>query len=238
MVVGWADGKNALADYVMLESRDVIAYDPVLSPVEAIVIQPLACVLHALWQIGDVRGKTAAVIGQGAIGLLFSHAAKSLGARRVIGIDRIDRSGRSGAFGVDEVVHLASDQWALGLTDHERPDVVIEAVGHQVGTLADAIDAVAFGGSILYFGIPDDVVYPVSVHGLIRKNLTLTAGTVPPDLRRRFLAEAEAYLLKHRALAGTLVTHRFSFEESAEAYRAATVPVSDQHKVVVELTPA
>lgn len=36
-----------------------------------------ACVLYAVEQLGDVSGRTVEVIGQGPIGLLFSHVLKA-----------------------------------------------------------------------------------------------------------------------------------------------------------------
>ena len=228
MVVGWATHKNALVDYVVTGSNDVIACCGTLRPIEAVIIQPLACVLQALHQIGDLEGKSVAIIGQGAIGLLFSHAAKSLGARHVTGVDRIDRSACADAFLVDETVNLSSDQWALGLHDRPLPDIVIEAVGHQVGTLGDAIDAAGFGGTVFYFGIPDDFVYPISIHNLLRKNLSLKAGYVVPDLRGDTLVAAKAYLLAHPGLADALVSNTFAFDDCVDVYRAATVPAIGQ----------
>ncbi|WP_201406889.1 zinc-binding dehydrogenase, partial [Mycobacterium intracellulare] len=77
--------------------------------------------------------------------LLFSYVAKAAGARRVTGVDPIDRRDVARAFGVDEPVRATSDRWASQLEPGDRADVVIEAVGHQVATLTHAIDATAPG---------------------------------------------------------------------------------------------
>ena len=45
------------------------------------MVQPLCTVLHQLDRIPDVAGKRVAVIGQGSIGLLFSHAVKARARR-------------------------------------------------------------------------------------------------------------------------------------------------------------
>ena len=66
-------------------------------------LQPLACVLYALEQLPDLKGSHVAVIGQGSIGLLFSYAAKALGARQITGVDPIDRDEIGREFGVDDV---------------------------------------------------------------------------------------------------------------------------------------
>ncbi len=116
-------------------------------------LQPLACVLYALEQLQNLRGLHVAVVGQGSIGLLFSYAAKALGARRVTGVDPIDRDAVGKEFGVDTVVRATSDRWVSHLETSDRPDVVIEAVGHQVATLGHAIDAAAaWRDSLLFRG--------------------------------------------------------------------------------------
>lgn len=77
---------------------------------------------------------------------------------------RQDRRTSLADFGVDDAVFLSSAQWAHGPSvDEDRPDVVIEAIGHQVSTLEHSLDAVRPGGRIFYFGIPDDSVYPLNM---------------------------------------------------------------------------
>ena len=134
-VVGWASGFDGLMEYVVADGDGLAPYDPALSPQHAVALQPLACVLYALEQLPKLEGRHVAVIGQGSIGLLFSYAAKAAGARRVTGVDPIDRDAVGKEFGVDTVVRATSDRWVSHLEPHDRPDIVIEAVGHQVATL-------------------------------------------------------------------------------------------------------
>ena len=233
MVVGWASNRDGLADYVVTSGQEIHAYDARLPPERAILIQPLACVLHTLQQIGEISGRTVTVLGLGPIGMLFAHAAKAHAAHRVVGVDRVDRSAVAADFGLDEVVHLSSDQWARAVDPQDATEIVVEAVGHQVGTLSDALAGVAVGGQVFYFGIPDDPVYPLGMDVLLRKNLTLQAGVVPAGARQEALREAESYLLAHPSLAEAMATHTFPRERAAEAYEAAAVPKVGQHKVVV-----
>ncbi len=92
-VVGWASGFDGLMGLVVADGDGLAPYDPALSAQHAVALQPLACVLYALEQLGDLKGQHVAVIGQGSIGLLFSYAAKALGARHVTGVDPVDRDG-------------------------------------------------------------------------------------------------------------------------------------------------
>ena len=168
---------------VVSDGDGLAPYDPALTPAQAVGLQPLACVLYACEQLPDLAGRHVAIIGQGSIGLLFSYVAKAAGARRVTGVDPVDRAKLAPAFGVDDVG--ARDQRPLGepAGAADRADIVIEAVGHQVATLGHAIEAAALGGTVFYFGVADDDAYPISMRTMLRNNLTLKSG-VTLDRRR------------------------------------------------------
>ena len=56
---------------------------------EMIVSQPLGTVLYGLRMLPNLLGWNVAVVGQGPIGQLFCGALRNLGAKQIIGIDRI-----------------------------------------------------------------------------------------------------------------------------------------------------
>ena len=233
LVVGWATAFDGIAERVVTDGEGLAAHDPALPPTTAVMLQPLACVLYAVEQVRDVRGRSVAVVGQGPIGLLFSHVLKDRGARHVAGVDRVDRGAVAGVFGVDETVTAAASRWSAGLARGDRPDLVVEAVGHQVTTLRDCTEAVAPQGEILYFGIPDDAVYPVDMLALVRKNVTLRAGTTRD--RRRVLREAGAYLAAHPALREAYVTDVHHVDDVEAAFTAATRPDPGRIKIVLDM---
>jgi L-iditol 2-dehydrogenase len=177
LVVGWASDFDGIAELVVSDGDGLSPYDTRLSPTVAVMLQPLSCVLYAAEQIGDVRGQAVAVVGQGPTGLLFSHVLKSRGAAHVTGVDPVDRSEASGVFAVDEVVTATAGSWSLSLTESERPSLVVEAVGHQVSTMKNCLEALAFGGQVFYFGVPDDLIHPFDMMIFLRKKLTLRSGT-------------------------------------------------------------
>ena len=173
--------------------------------------------LYACEQLPDLAGRHVAIIGQGSIGLLFSYVAKAAGARRVTGVDPVDRETLSKTFGVDDAVRATSDRWASQLAADDRADVVIEAVGHQVATLGHAIDATAPGGTVFYFGVADDDAYPINMRAMLRNNLTLKSG-VTLD-RRRVLELAGKFAAEHPDLLGTYLTHTFAVDAGAGGVR-------------------
>lgn len=233
-VVGWASGTDAMSEYIVARGGGLGEYDPALSPATAILLQPLACVIYALEQVPGIEGAAAAVIGLGPIGVLFAHVLKDMGARHVTGIDRVDRSDVAGAFGLDETVHASSEVWAGTLkSESRRPGIIVEAVGHQVTTLANAVSALAYGGHIFYFGIPDDAVYPFPMLSFLVKNARLTSGFTPERDRRAALDKASKYLLDHPGLKDTYITNVFPFAEAQAAFETSVVPAVGRLKVVL-----
>jgi len=232
-VVGWASGFDGLMETVVSDGDGLAPYDMSLSPKHAVALQPLACVLYALEQLGSLRGRHVAVLGQGSIGLLFSYAAKVLGARHVTGVDPVDRDAIAKEFGVDTVVRATSDRWVSHLEPNDRPDVVIEAVGHQVATLGHAIEAAADGGTVFYFGVADDDSYPISMRTMLRNNLTLKSGVTRE--RRRMLTMANDFVREHPELLPAYVTHTFGIDDVQAAFDLACRPAPDRVKIVISI---
>ena len=231
LVVGWASGFDGMMERVVSHGDGLAPYDPALTPAQAIGLQPLACVLYACEQLPDLAGRHVAIIGQGSIGLLFSYVAKAAGARRVTGVDPIDRRSAATAFGVDDAVRATSDRWVSQLAAGDRADVVIEAVGHQVATLGHAVEAAAPGGTIFYFGVADDDAYPINMRAMLRNNLTLKSG-VTHD-RRRVLELAGKFAADHPELLGSYLTHTFGVDEVQGAFELACRPVPERIKIAI-----
>jgi L-iditol 2-dehydrogenase len=231
-VVGWASRSDGLAEYVATDGDQVLPVPEPLASTAAVLAQPLACVSYALSR-GPLQGRHVAVIGVGAIGSLFGLAAKQAGAARVTGVDLVDRAWLDERLGFDEMVHMHSSDWCVGLDPDDRPDVVIEAVGHQPGTLSDAVGAAAVEGTVVSFGIPDTAVYPLDIERLMRRNLTLVAG-VTRD-RADHLRRGLATLAAHPWLPEAVTTHCFGCADVQLAYETAGRWSDERLKVILQL---
>jgi len=232
-IVGWAAGHLGMAEYFPARAAHVLVLDgDALAPPRATVIQPLSTVLYAVRRLGDVSGARVAIIGQGSIGLLFAHALKAAGAASVTGVDPVDRRDVASEFGVDEMIWDTGSRWAAALGDRDRPDIVVEAVGHQAGTLQDAVEAVARGGTVLAFGVPDESHYAFPFARFFRKDGTLLAG-VTRD-RRNSLAAARDYLHEHAGMLDAYITNVLPVAEAQSAFEIAVKPTAGRLKVVLE----
>lgn len=228
-VVGWATRTTAMAEYTVSKGEQLWPIPDNRAASEALTLQPLACVVETLRGLGDLTGLRVAIVGLGPFGVLFSHVAKTLGAAVVTGVDRIDRGDIADHFLVDDLVHSSSDRWAQTLADADRPNLVIEAVGHQTGTLGDALEALATGGRLFCFGVPDEPIYAVPIAKIFRRSLTLTGGIIGD--RRNALGRADAYLAQFPKLHNAYVTNVFPVEEAQKAFECASTPAKGRLKV-------
>ena len=232
-VVGWAGRNDGLAELVQTPGSDLAEVKD-FDLTHAIMAQPLACVLAAMERLAaPCRGLHVAVLGLGPIGLLFAEIASHQGARQVTGVDPLARVEDPAQFGVDTYISDTAEEWAAHVDDGEPPELVIEVVGHQRTTLGAALHAVAPWGTVYYFGVPETRSYPISMAMMLRKQLTLQAGTTARD-RRRHLTSALQHLRAKPQLAQRLITDIYPVDEIESAFLHAANPAPGQGKVVLE----
>ena len=72
---------GAMAQYIAVKARTLYALPPAVSFEQGCLVEPFAVGMHAVLRSGLAAGQTAAVIGDGTIGLMTLIAAKSQGAQ-------------------------------------------------------------------------------------------------------------------------------------------------------------
>ncbi|MGO4595101.1 zinc-dependent alcohol dehydrogenase family protein [Leifsonia sp. 2TAF2] len=163
-------------------------------------------------------GKTVAVVGDGAVGLLGVLAAKQLGAERIIAMGRhTDRQALARRFGATDIVEERGDagvQKIKELTDGLGAHSVIEAVGTQE-SMMQAIRASRPGGHVGYVGVSHDVELPGLE--LFFSGVHLHGGPAPV---RRFLPELIGLIMDGEIDPGLVFDLTLPLEDAAEGYRA------------------
>ncbi len=109
----------------------------------------------------EVRpGKTVAVVGDGAVGLLAVLAAQQLGAERIIAMSRHEpRQELAREFGATDIVTERGDEGVArikDLTEGLGAHSVLEAVGTQE-SMMQAIRSTRPGGHVGYVGVAHEV---------------------------------------------------------------------------------
>ena len=163
-------------------------------------------------------GKTVAVVGDGAVGLLGVLAARRLGADRVIAMSRhADRQSLARRFGATDIVEERGDEGVARikeLTGGLGAHSVIEAVGTQE-SMMQAIRATRPGGHVGYVG----VTHEVELNGmeLFFSGVHLHGGPAPV---RRFLPELIDLIMSGEIDPGQVFDVELPLDEAAEGYQA------------------
>jgi len=163
-------------------------------------------------------GKTVAVVGDGAVGLLGVLAAKHLGAERIVIMSRHEaRQKLALELGATDVVSERGDEGVTELKDLTNglgAHSVIEAVGTQE-SMMQAIRATRPGGHVGFVGVSHDV--QLSGDELFFSHVHLHGGPAPV---RRFLPE-HVELISNRTIdPGKVFDLTIPLEDVAEGYRA------------------
>jgi threonine dehydrogenase-like Zn-dependent dehydrogenase len=163
-------------------------------------------------------GKTVAVVGDGAVGLLGVLAARQLGAERVIAMSRhADRQALARRFGATDIVEERGDEGVAkvkDLTGGLGAHSVIEAVGTQE-SMMQAIRSTRAGGHVGYVGVSHDVELPGQE--LFSSGVHLHGGPAPV---RRFLPELVELIMEDTIDPGVVFDLTLPLEEAAEGYAA------------------
>jgi threonine dehydrogenase-like Zn-dependent dehydrogenase len=163
-------------------------------------------------------GKTVAVVGDGAVGLLGILAARELGADRIIAFSRhADRQALARSFGATDIVEERGDAGVAKvkeLTGGLGAHSVIEAVGTQE-SMMQAIRSTRPGGHVGYVGVSHDVELPGLE--LFFSGVHLHGGPAPV---RRFLPDLVDLIMRDRIDPGTVFDLTLPIEQAADGYRA------------------
>jgi threonine dehydrogenase-like Zn-dependent dehydrogenase len=163
-------------------------------------------------------GKTVAVVGDGAVGLLAVLAAKQLGAERIIAMSRHEsRQKLALEYGATDIVTERGDEGVARikeLTGGLGAHSVVEAVGTQQ-SMMQAIRSARAGGHVGYVGVS----HGVSLDGqeLFFSHVHLHGGPAPV---RQYLPELIDLIWNRSIDPGKVFDLELPLDQAAEAYRA------------------
>ena len=197
--------------------------------------EPMAVAVHAARLGGVTEGSRVLVLGAGTIGLVAVAAAKHLGASFVAITARHEQQRTLAAsLGADQVLD-PNDLKPLA----QRPDVVLETVGGEATTIADAVLAVARGGTVVMIGLFEK---PPAFDPMVMlmKEVRLVGSMVynrPPGRSADFDVALEVLAARGDSLRA-LVTHTFPLARIQEAFETAADKKSGAIKVMLSPTLA
>lgn len=211
---------GAMREWMAWNTRSLFPIPDSLSFDDGAMLEPLGVAIHTV-DLGKVKpGMNVGVFGCGPIGLLVLQMARLAGASTIIATDKLPhRIEAAKALGASQVFDARdSDRLSQigAATGGGGVDVAFDASGAP-DAVEDAFAAVSIGGKVILAGIPDEDKTSFTASLARRKGLTIKM------VRRMKHTYPRAIELVSKGLVDvrSIVTHRFSLEQSAEAFRVA-----------------
>lgn len=223
--------QGGMADVFTIPANRLHQLPEDMDDLTASLIEPLSTPVHAARLAGELAGKTVAILGAGAIGMLLLAVVRGKGAARIVVSDVLETK-RKLAFdhGADAVVDATADDFveqvrsALG----ESADVVFDCVAIET-TVNQSVQLAANGGAVVVVGVPaKDPIVPLGLVQGAQVSIQGVATYLPQDYR------ASMTLLRSGAVdPARFITARYPLEQAGDAFEASAG--GEQIKVLVEL---
>ncbi|APX14146.1 L-idonate 5-dehydrogenase [Tateyamaria omphalii] len=208
--------QGAFREYIVADAAQCAPAGD-LSAGEAAMGEPLAVVLHAAKQAGDLMGKRVLVTGCGPIGLLAVLVARAAGAVEVAATDISDFTlAKARDVGADHTINVAQTPDGLSRFEADKGhfDVLFECSG-VASALAAAVPALRPGATVVQLGLGGDMTLPMQA--MTAKELQLKGSF-------RFHAEfftAVEMMRTGRLDVTPLITHAIGIDAAVDAFELA-----------------
>jgi hypothetical protein len=174
---------------------------------------------HAAVAAAVGRGKTVAVVGDGAVGLCGVIAARRLGAEQIILLGRHPaRIALAKEFGATDIVSARGDEAierVHALTDGFGVHSVLECVGLEQSMLT-ALSIVRPGGAVGRVGVPQETAIPAA-QPTFYNNVTIAGGPAPV---RAYIEELLPDVLEGKIEPGRVFDRVMHLDAAPDGYRA------------------
>lgn len=223
---------GAFAEYVVLPQQNVWVHRHEIDPDVAAIFDPFGNAVHTALAF-PVLNEDVLITGAGPIGMMAAAVANHAGARSTVITDvspyRLELAGKMGATVALDVSsrRIADVMPELGMT--EGFDIGMEMSGRS-DALQDMIATMSPGGRIAALGLPTGNV-SIDMATVVTRMLTLR-GIYGREMFETWYAMS--VLLRSGLDISPVITHRFGFEQHAEAF--ATARSGQCGKVVIDWT--
>ncbi|MGB8490657.1 MAG: NAD(P)-dependent alcohol dehydrogenase [Bacteroidales bacterium] len=211
---GQAEG--CLSEYIVMPEECCYPLPENLSSDHGAISEPLSIGLYSVLQSVDMKGKSAAILGFGPIGMSVMLSLRALGATSVYVTDKIDdRLSIARKEGATIAINpLNSDAVSEILRINPLgPDVVFECCGQQEA-IDQAVQVLKPGGKLMVVGIPETDRLSFDADNTRRREITVQfvrrqVNCVQPSIELMGSGKIDI---------GRMITHRFPFERTMEAF--------------------
>ena len=199
---------GGMQDYLVVKEENLAELPDNVSYESGAMIEPTAVCLHAAKKANIEKDESVLIYGAGTIGLLCAMWAKDFGAKDVYLVD------------IDEKKLLMAEELGFKRYNGERVQVVFEASGANA-CLNQAIDAISAFGRLIIVGnaSADMTVTKENYSKILRKQLRLF-GSWNSDYSQTVndWQDSVQAISEGRIRPEALITHKFSLEQSVQAF--------------------
>lgn len=211
---GQAEG--CLMEYIIMPEESCFPLRGKLTPDHGSISEPLSIGVYSVKKAGGVKGLNIGILGFGPIGMSVMLAAKAEGVNSVYVTDKIDpRLSIALKEGAGYTGNPLNGDVVSEILKQEKPglDIVFECCGKQEA-LDNAVDILKPGGKLVVVGIPEFDRWSMNVETTRRREISLQF------IRRQVdcVVPAIEMMENGKINVGNMVTHRFPFAKSKEAF--------------------
>ncbi len=182
---------------------------------QAVLAEPLSCVINGQELVNTSLGDTVVVIGAGPIGCMHVEVARARGAMQIIMIEQNKlRLDQAEIFGADAYIDASKEdpvKRVLELTENRGADVVISACPAKVAQ-AQAVEMAALRGRVSFFGgLPkSDSIAPIDGNIIHYKEIAVFGAFASSPAQNRL---ALNMISRGQINTDAIVTHQLSLKE-------------------------
>ena len=199
---------GGLAEFVRVEPSRLVPVPTGTDPAAVGLVEPLAVAIHAINRVPLRSGMSALVVGSGSIGLLTAAVL----ADRGITVEIVCRHPHQ---------FVAAEK--LGVKAVSKPgtnyDVSFDAVCTQE-SLDTCFTATRPRGNVVEFGMIWGTIQ-LKNHMMLKEISLIPSMFYSHNHEQNDFEDAVDMMVRHSELTTTLITHRFSLEESVRAFTVA-----------------
>lgn len=222
---------GCLMEYMAFPAAYAYKLPDNISSVEGALLEPLAIGINAAKTGGVSLGDTVLIFGAGCIGLVTLLAAKAFGAKEVIVSDvvqlRLEKARELGAVPINSK-EQDLQRFIMERTNNRGVDVVLDCAGFSQ-TVASAVRAVRPDGNVIVIGMGTDEWNGIPFGPITSKELHISSIFRYKNLYPTAIAAVESGRID---LSG-IVSKKFRFEKTPEAYESAYLHATETVKNVI-----
>jgi L-iditol 2-dehydrogenase len=211
---GQADG--CLCEYIVMDEKSCFPTNGEITLEQGTLCEPFAIGVYAVQQASLPKDAKIAILGSGPIGLSCMAAAKAVGITDIYMTDKIaERVDMAAANGADWAGNPDDEDIVKAIYEKQPGgmDVVFECAGEQ-DTIDQGLELLKPGGKIMVIGIPRTERVTYDADGSRRKEITVVNVRRQNDCTQK----AIDLIASGKADVDFMVTHRFDFAQSKEAF--------------------